>query len=158
MKSYCLTVSLLVAGIAFLADCGSQTNAKVDQADNGNNQESVSAEAKAAPQEKKILWDFRKPDRYTQPKLSKAETRAVAKYLFGESAGPDLEITSRVSGSFTKPGAQETLYFLTGCEHGGQFTEDCAHVEWNTAGWIAIYDGSTPVIKIKEALGEPSPL
>jgi len=153
MKSYCFTASLLGAVIVFVTNCGTQTNTKVDQPANGNNVGPISSEAKAAPPERKILWDFRKPETAEPPKFSKAETKAVAKYVLGENAVPDIEITSRVSGSFTKPGAKETLYYLSGCEHDGQFTEDCAHVEWNTAGRIAIYDGSAPVMKINENLG-----
>jgi hypothetical protein len=29
----------------------------------------------------------------------------------------------------------------------------CGHVAWNTAGWIAVFDGTTPVMKLEEPLG-----
>src|SRR5215813_12985019 len=115
MKRYCLTATLLLTGIIVLTNCGSRTNAKVEQPNTQNNSEQISSEAKAAPPERKVLWDFRKSDMVDQPKFSKAETRTVVSYLFGE-ARPNVEITSRMSGSFTKPGAKETLYYLSGCE------------------------------------------
>src|SRR5262249_38842446 len=36
---------------------------------------------------------------------------------------------------------------------GFKSTLNCAHVSWWNAGWIAIYEGSTPVVKIEAALG-----
>jgi len=124
------------------------TNAANKQKDN------KSAENKMAS-DSKILWDFRKDDFRKGETISKSETDAVVKYLFGEQANPKLRINSRVSGSFTKPNAKETLYYLSGCEDetSGQFTTDCPHFSGNTEGWIAIYDGTTPVMKINEALG-----
>ena len=152
MKRYCLTATLLVAGIVVLANCGSRTNAKVEQPNTLNNSAPISSEAKAAPQERKVLWDFRKPEANEPPKLSNAETRSVDTYLFG-GVRP-VQITSRMSGSFTRPGAKETLYYLSGCLHDGQFTNDCEDFELGTDGWLAVFDGSTPVVKIHEDLGQ----
>lgn len=113
------------------------------------------AKAETTIQKKEILWDFRVNDFAEPPNISKAETKAVLKYLFGNQANFEMELTSRVSGSFTKPNANETLYFISGCkdEDSKKFTTDCPHVAWNTDGWIAIYDGTTPVLKLNEALG-----
>ena len=108
-----------------------------------------------ANQNKNILWDFRKNE-FTKPQeFSKAETNAVLKYLLGSGWDNDLGITNRISGSFTKANAKETLYYLDGCTEDGIFKpiSSCAHVSWHNAGWIAIYDGTKPVAKISEALG-----
>ncbi len=101
-----------------------------------------------------ILWDFRKDKSITQ-KYSKAETNIVLKYLLGNQSNAELEITRRFSGSFTKANANETLYYIAGCEEDEGFTPpyDCSHANWLNAGWIAIYDGTTPKMKIKAALG-----
>lgn len=101
-----------------------------------------------------ILWDFRK-DKSINQNYSKAETNIVSKYLLGNQRDAELEITRRVSGSFTKANASETLYYVAGCEEDEGFTTptECAHVNWWNAGWIAIYDGTTPKMKIKAALG-----
>src|ERR1041385_7881681 len=144
-------VSISLTSCSFLtAGAKANESTKTDQA-----QVSSKAPTDAAVQSKQVLWDFRSNHDPETPKFSKAETSAVVKYLFGENASPDLEIRSRVSGSFTKPNAKETLYFLSGCkdEESGKFVTDCPHVSWNTEGWIAIYDGTTPVVKINEALG-----
>lgn len=108
----------------------------------------------ALAQKKEILWDFRKDESKTQ-NYSKAETNIVLKYLLGNQRNADLEITRRVSGSFTKANANETLYYVSGCEEDEGFTtiDNCAHVSWYNAGWIAIYDGTTPKMKFKAALG-----
>lgn len=105
-------------------------------------------------QKKEMLWDFRKDEIKTQ-KYSKAETNIVLKYLLGNQRNADLEITRRVSGSFSKANANETLYYLSGCEEDEGFTtiENCAHVSWYNAGWIAIYDGTNSKMKIRAALG-----
>lgn len=105
--------------------------------------------------EKEVLYDFRKSDNSNPQTFSKAETDAVVKYLFGDQASPNLKITSRLSGSFTKQNAKETLYYISGCkdETTGKFTGDCPHSVWDSAAWIAIYDGTTPVLKIEKALG-----
>ncbi len=105
-------------------------------------------------QKKEILWDFRKDE--TKPQnYSKAETNIVLTYLLGNRRNTDLKIARRVSGSFTKANTNETLYYIDGCEEDEGFTtiENCAHVSWWNAGWIAIYDGTIPKMKIKAALG-----
>ena len=125
-----------------------------------NSPANMVAQSDAKPQEDKkpsepqILWDFRKDDLSKPETFSKLETDAVFKYLFGET-DPKLEIRSRISGAFTKPNVKETLYYLTGCkdEETGKFTAHCAHVDWDSDGWIAIYEGTNPVLKINEALG-----
>ena len=105
-----------------------------------------------------ILWDFREHsnDADERPQeFSTAETDAVMDYLFGKKRAPDLEITTRVTGSFTKPNAKETLYYVGGCDDGEGFKAitNCSHASsWNS-GWLAIYDGTTPIRKIKAALG-----
>lgn len=107
-------------------------------------------------QNKKILWDFRKVNNHKAQNFSKAETDAVLKYLVGENWDKDLAITSRVSGAFTKPDVKETLYFVSGCkDESGKFVSNstCGHVGWDSAGLIAVYDGTTPIMKIEEALG-----
>ena len=108
----------------------------------------------ALAQKKEILWDFIKDEIKTQ-KYSKAETNIVLKYLLGNQRNADLEITRRVSGSFTKAKVNETLYYIAGCEEDEGFSPpyDCSHANWLNAGWIAIYDGTTPKMKIKAALG-----
>ncbi|CAN5385959.1 hypothetical protein BH10ACI1_BH10ACI1_18190 [soil metagenome] len=108
----------------------------------------------ALAQKKEILWDFRKDEIKTQ-KYSKAETNIVLKYLLGNQRNAELEITRRVAGSFIKANANETLYYIAGCEEDEGFTTptDCSHANWWNAGWVAIYDGTTPKMKIKAALG-----
>lgn len=112
----------------------------------------LSAPTRVEAQE--ILWDFRKNEIKTQ-KYPLAETNIVLKYLLGNQRAPELEITRRVSGSFTKANANETLYYVAGCEEDEGFTEptDCSHANWWNAGWIAIYDGTIPKLRIKAALG-----
>lgn len=127
-----------------------------DQAASGDNKRADNKPAEDKPaSEKQILWDFRKDSALDSQKISKAETSAVLKYLFGDEANQKIEIRNRVSGAFTKPNAKETLYYLSGCEDDDskQFTTDCPHVSWDSVGWLAIYDGTTPVLKINEALG-----
>lgn len=159
IRHYFLAAILLIAGMAFGAGCSSQMKTKVESvnAENPNTSKNVEPASanQSAKQTRQVLWDFKKQIADEQPTFSAAETRAVLKYLFGDRQSPNLEITSRVSGSFTKPNAKETLYFISGCmdEETKLFTTDCPHVAWNTAGWIAIYDGQTPVLKIEEALG-----
>ena len=117
----------------------------------------------ALAQKKEIVWDFRKDESllslgYGQIEAhnySKAETNIVLKYLLGDQRHAELEITRRFSGSFTKANANETLYYVAGCEEDEGFTDptDCSHANWWNAGWIAIYDGTTPKMRIKAALG-----
>ena len=109
-----------------------------------------------AARNKEVLWDFRKADSGKSQNFPKAETDAVLKYLVGEKRDKDLEITSRVSGAFTKPNVKETLYFVTGCkDKNDKFVSNstCGHVGWDSAGLIAVYDGTTPLMKIEQALG-----
>ena len=153
----------LLVGIAF-SGCARQPVASSSNESAAVNKDQTTPNKNAAPptsnasdeQNKEILWDFRKVSDDKPQEFSKAETGAVLKYLLGETWDKDLEITSRVSGSFTKPNVKETLYFVTGCDdETGKFVSNstCGHVGWDTAGWIAIYDGTTPVVKIKQSLG-----
>jgi hypothetical protein len=104
-----------------------------------------------------ILWDFRdkSSDDDKPQEFSKAENDVVMKYLFGNKQIKDFEITTRVTGSFTKANTKETLYYVGGCDDGDGFKAiaNCSHASsWN-AGWIAIYDGNKPIRKIEAALG-----
>jgi hypothetical protein len=154
---------LVVAGL--LVAC---SNLKVDSKTNekeNSTQEATSAKGEDAKsgsnsnseeiQKKEILWDFRKTDNGKIPNFPKAETKAVFTFLFGDKWDNELAISSRFSGSFTKPNAKETLYYVGGCEEeaGFQSTVNCAHVSWWNAGRIAVYDGTTPVMKLETALG-----
>lgn len=106
-------------------------------------------------QSKIVLWDFRKDAGRIQ-NFSKAESQAVLKFVFGETWGKDLEINSRISGSFTKPNVTETLYYIGGCDEGEGFksNNDCSHSGWWNSGKIAIYNATTPILKIENvALG-----
>lgn len=109
----------------------------------------------ASAQGKKVFWDFRKDDTSTVQKFPAAEENAVLKYLLGDSWDSELGISSRVSGSFTKAGAKQTLYYIDGCEEDNVFKaiSNCPHVIWHNAGRIAIYEGTKPVAKISEGLG-----
>lgn len=160
MKQYYFFAGTLLITSVLFAGCGSGTNPKTGepgrgetatQGDTGN--KPVVSIDESASQSRQVLWDFRKIEALKEPKISKAESLVVAKYLFGDQANSEMEITSRVSGSFTKSGAKETLYFVTGCDEDGHFTTDCDHASQNSAGWIAIYDNTTPVMKLNEALG-----
>jgi hypothetical protein len=155
-----MTMALLLALIV-INGCASQTGAKTEGtgpvntgASSGKKEETVSASEEIV-RNREVLWDFKKQTPERAEKFSAAETRAVVKYLLGDGADPAIEITSRVQGSFTGQNARETLYFISGCddEESKRFTTDCPHVSWNSAGWLAIYDGSKPVLKIREALG-----
>ena len=104
-----------------------------------------------------ILWDFRdksgddaKPQEFMQ-----TENDMVMRYLFSNKQIKDFMITTRVTGSFTKPNINETLYYVGGCDDGEGFKaiSNCSHASsWN-AGWIVIYNGKTPIRKIEAALG-----
>lgn len=159
-----LTITLLISGL-MLAACtaseksadgkgsaGGTEQAKESNAENKKSEDNSAETKKIA--EKQVLYDFRKPDNSKPQTFSNAETDAVVKYLFGETTSK-IEIRNRLQGAFTKPNAKETLYYLTGCkdETSTQFTTDCPHVSWDSEGWIAIFDGTTPVLKIEEALG-----
>jgi len=106
--------------------------------------------------EQKILWDFRKRDLGETQEIPEAETRSVLKYILGDESDSGLKITNRVSGSFTKPNVKETLYYMTGCQipNTNKFITDCPNPAANSEGWIAIYDGTIPVLKIHEGLGK----
>lgn len=153
-------ISVCLIGCSSLTVSSKNENQPLQTESKNENVEIVKSETTV--QKKEVLWDFRKNED-APPTLSKAETNAVLKYLFGTNANPEMIITNRVSGSFTKPNANETLYFITGCivisgspkdgEENPKFTTDCPHVAWNSDGWIAIYDGQTPVMKINESLG-----
>ncbi|HEY8563462.1 MAG TPA: hypothetical protein VIL74_23995 [Pyrinomonadaceae bacterium] len=153
---------LLASGL--FSGCTTPPSKNSAAIDNTRGNDSTMTEKKAEPaavnsdagQNREVLWDFRKIDDAAPPTFPKAETDAVLKYLLGDARDPELEITSRVAGAFTKRGAKETLYFVTGCKNeAGAFVSNaaCGHVGWNTAGWIAVFDGTTPVMKTEEALG-----
>lgn len=165
MKRFLILIIAAVIAVGTTAGCrasersandkavGGTEQAKPANADNKTLANKADENKPAAKSE--VLWDFRKDDFSKSPTFSKSETEAVVKYLFGEGASAKIEIRDRISGAFTKPNAKETLYYLTGCEDetSGQFTTDCPHVSWDSVGWIAIYDGTTPVLKIEQPLG-----
>ncbi|MCB1025542.1 MAG: hypothetical protein KDB79_14190 [Acidobacteria bacterium] len=104
-----------------------------------------------------VLWDFTaNVDEFERPReFSDAEKKAVMKYLFGNRQINDFEIARRLSGSFTRANADETLYYVGGCDDGDGFKtpSNCSRASsWN-AGWIALYEGNRPVRKIEAALG-----
>ncbi len=104
-----------------------------------------------------ILWDFRdkSSDDDKPQEFSKSENDVVMKYLFGNKQIKDFQITTRVTGSFTKANTNETLYYVGGCDDGEGFMAitHCSHASSWTAGWIAIYDGKKPIRKIEADLG-----
>lgn len=149
----------LLLGICMLTACTASEKAANDPVSSAGGAEQSKTTADNRPGEsksasKEILYDFRKTNDYKTQTFPAAETDAVVKYLFGETSSK-IEIRNRLSGSFTKLGAKETLYYLTGCkdDENGQFTTDCPHSSWNSDGWIAIFDGTTPVAKLNEPLG-----
>lgn len=166
-KTYLISAAVLIFGCLMLSACTSSPETADEKGAAGSAQragestadrkqaENNSAEIKK-PAEKEVLWDFRKSDNASLQNFSEAETDAVVKYLFGEQTGSKIELRNRLQGAFTKPNAKETLYYLTGCNdesNANQFTTDCPHVSWDSVGWIAVFDGTTPVLKINEALG-----
>src|SRR5215813_12376065 len=101
-KHYFLATILLIAGTFFLNGCGSQINIKAESLNSEGTNSSKSAEpvSKNEPvkQTRQVLWDFKKSDTDKPQTISKAETAAVLKYLFGSQTSPELELTNRVSG------------------------------------------------------------
>jgi hypothetical protein len=87
---------------------------------------------------------------------SSEETERVMDYLFGKERSQDLKIERKFSGSFTKPNAKETLYYVVGCGKGEGVMEisPCPEDSRPNAGWIAIYDGEKMIQKIDIVLGE----
>lgn len=160
MRRFLILKIVLIFTCGALAACTAAEKSANDKAASagGTEQSKSTAENKPAetkkPAGKEVLYDFRKLDDDKPQTFSKAETAAVVKYLFGETTSK-IEIRNRLSGSFTKPNAKETLYYFTGCEDetSKQFTTDCPHVSWDSVGWIAIYDGTAPILKTSEALG-----
>lgn len=138
------------------SDSGTAGGTEQPKAINTGNKQITNNENKT-PSEKKVLRDYRNDSDDIKPQnISEAETAAVMKYLLGDTWDKELMITSRIQGAFTKPNAKETLYFITGCKDDDETfisNATCGHVGWNTAGWIVIYDGTTPIMKIEEALG-----
>ena len=136
------------------------SNSGVDPSTNGqpvsSNSNIETARQASGEQSKQVLWDFRSENTKEQ-KFTKAETQAVMKFLFGDTWDKDLDISSRLSGSFTKPNANETLYYVGGCKEdddaGFKSTSNCAHVSWWNDGRIAIFDGTTPILKTEAVLG-----
>jgi len=167
MNRFSIFTMILVFGLGIMTSCSSsEKSSNGEQSSNDGTKQVKPKNAENKPpeiqsaenktvSEKEILWDFRKDDNFKSPTFSKEETAAVVKYLFGDQATGKIEIRNRLSGSFTKPNAKETLYYLSGCrdEESKQFTIDCPHVSWDSVGWIAIFDGTTPILKINEALG-----
>jgi hypothetical protein len=114
----------------------------------------------------KILWDYRDFKEIERQKFSENERQTFFNYLFGNKWDKNLKINNRFSGSFTKPNAKETLYYVSACnawvedektkefKETNEFTTDCAHAVWDTAGWIVIFnENNIPVMKVKAALG-----
>ena len=156
----CLLAGILLAGCSILS-AGSKTSKNLETNENEGlmQNQKVSANSQetkpTSNQQKEILWDFRKTKESKTLEFSKAETKTVFTFLFGNKWDNNLSISSRVSGSFTKPNAKETLYYVSGCDEGDGFqsNENCAHATWGNAGRIAIYDGTTPVMKAEATLG-----
>jgi len=161
-----LIISLVVfvlAAILFSGCPSSATNSPVVENKNtstnqqGSEKKTEPVSVESAAKQKEVLMDSRKSDYGKPQQFSKAETDTVLKYVLGEDKwDSELGITNRVSGAFTKPNAKETLYFVTGCkDESGKFVSNstCGHVGWNSAGWIAVYDGTTPILKIEQSLG-----
>lgn len=80
---------------------------------------------------------------------SRAESDRVMNYLFGKKRDKDLQISSKFSGSFTKPNVKETLYYVS-CRDNGPAEILCTEP---FLGWIVINDGKKMKHKIKAALG-----
>ena len=143
---------------ALISGCGSTAPSVSNQSADENKNMPTPEVAKQATgeQQKQVLWDFRTGEPKEQ-KFSKAETQVVMKYLFGDRWDPDLYISGRFNGSFTKSNAGETLYYVGGCDEddsqGFKATTNCAHVSWWNAGWIAIFEGTTPVTRIQAVIG-----
>lgn len=162
-----LAMAVILVGLIMTACTASEKTAdeKGSAAGGTDEAKSVNAENKKTDEKtiesktstkKEVLWDYRKSEVVKNPNISKAETDVVLKYLLGDTWDKDLSITNRVSGSFIKAKAKETLYFVTGCKDGdGKFVSNvtCGHAGWNTDGRIAIFDGTTPITKIETALG-----
>jgi hypothetical protein len=143
----------------FVAGCGpgaSPENNGQAAAQNKSVPSPETVQDSSGEQQKQVLWDFR-TETAKEQKFSKAETQVVMKYLFGDRWDPNLYISGRFNGSFSKPNANETLYYVGGCDEddgqGFKATTNCAHVSWWNAGWIAIFEGTTPVTKIQAVLG-----
>ena len=163
INSVTIIFVFLIFGTLFAGCNPADTNTKkVENISESNEQAATGKQIETMPSEtpavqnKEILWDFRKADDNKMQNFPKAETDAVLKYLVGEDRDKELEITSRVSGAFTKANAKETLYYVTGCkDEKDKFVSNstCGHVGWNSAGLIAIYDGTTPLLKIEKPLG-----
>lgn len=158
-------LALLMLFVLLLSGCiprtassntGENGDLPASQGNTNSNAGPGNSEQATGEQNAEVLWDFR-TDVEKDQKFSKAETQAVLKYLFGTKWDADLYISSRFSGSFTKPNSNETLYYVGGCDEddgqGFKSTANCAHASWWNAGRIAIFDGSAPVLKIEAALG-----
>ncbi len=160
----CSAFGLLFAGCSTLiADL--KTNQSGNQlpeqnvANEGKGENSKPVSPEKVVQKPVVLWDYKKTEDFEDkvesrtPTISKAETKGIFTFLFGDKWDNDLTISSKVSGSFTKPNAKETLYYVGGCDEGEGFTSKCAHATMWSAGRIAIYDGPTPVTKTEADLG-----
>jgi hypothetical protein len=110
----------------------------------------AAAEPTPESRQKAVLFDYTKETGAPKlDKIPKAEENVVLKYLFGANykRDTDAKVERRISGAFTKPNVKETLYFV----RGGLIdeTEDVARFESQSAGYLAVYDGTTPISKIK---------
>jgi heat shock protein HslJ len=114
-----------------------------------------------------VLCDFReteipcwwgepeKNDEFYALEVSKEESDRVLDYLFGKDRDQDLQVSTKFSGSFTKPNVKETLYSVRGCKkgEGGMEIAKCPDDSEPNAGWIAIHDGKKMTHKIDILLG-----
>lgn len=110
----------------------------------------AAAQPTPASLQKAVLFDYTKETGASMlDKIPKAEENVVLKYLFGANykRDADARVERRISGAFTKPNAKETLYFA----RGGLIdeTEEMPRFESNSIGYLAVYDGTTPISKIK---------
>lgn len=110
----------------------------------------AAAEPTPEGRQKAVLFDYTKETGAPKlDKIPKAEENVVLKYLFGANykRDADARVERRISGAFTNPNVEETLYFV----RGGliEETEDAARFESQSIAYLAVYDGTTPMSKIK---------
>jgi hypothetical protein len=110
----------------------------------------ATAEPTPESRQKAVLFDYTKETGAPKfDKIPKAEENVVLQYLFGANYKRDAnaKIERRISGAFTKPNVKETLYFV----RGGLIdeTEDMARFESQSVGYLTVYDGTTPISKIR---------
>jgi heat shock protein HslJ len=136
---------------------------KATSIDNGKNKIVIQNTMAFVRDDSEVLCDFREAEipcqwgeldengtnEFYSLEASKAESDRVLNYLFGKERNKDLQISSKFSGSFTKPNVKETLYYVS-CRDNGPAEIICTEP---FAGWIAIYDGKKMKRKIRAALG-----